>query len=137
MTELKTKKTESSVEKFINSVRDKKRRDDAFVLLEVMKRATKMEPKMWGSAIIGFGDYVLKYPNGRELEWFYVGMSPRKQNLVIYAMGGEPSVVKLAEKLGKYTMGKGCLYINKIEDIDLKVLDKIIKEKVKLMKAKK
>ena len=94
-----------------------------------MKRATKAEPKMWGPSIIGFGDYHYKYASGRENDWFMMGFSPRVQNITLYAMGGfDPDLLK---KLGKYKTGKGCLYINKLEDVDQKTLSELIKKSVK------
>ncbi len=134
MPQLKTQKTDSNVLKFINSVNDKKRKDDALVLLDIMTNATKHEPKMWGNAIIGFGDYKLTYPNGRELNWFYAGFSPRKQNLVLYGVAHSE---KLFKDPKKSKTGKGCIYINRIEDIDLKVLEKMVKEAMKKGKSEK
>jgi len=128
MAELKTKQTNQSVEKFLNGISDKKRRDDCFTILELMKQATKAEPKMWGSSIIGFGNYHYKYESGREGDWFLTGFSPRKQNLTLYLMSGLGNFSELLKKLGKHKTGKGCLYINKLEDIDLPTLKKLIKE---------
>jgi hypothetical protein len=99
-----------------------------------MKKATKAEPKMWGPSIIGFGDYRYKYASGRENDWFITGFSPRVQNLTLYMTGGFDGEV--LKKLGKYKTGKGCLYINKIEDIDTKVLSELITKSVqKLSKS--
>lgn len=124
----KTKLTDSSVEKFLKSVKDEQMQKDAFTILELMQKVTKSAPKMWGSTIIGFGEVRLKYESGRELDWFYMGFSPRKQNLVLY---GNKQIPELMKKLGKHKTGKGCLYINKIEEIDLKVLEQIMKESLK------
>jgi hypothetical protein len=97
-----------------------------------MKKATKSEPKMWGSSIIGFGDYRYKYATGREGNWFITGFSPRKQNLTLYMMGGfDPEILK---RLGRYKTGKGCLYINKLEDVNKKVLNELITKSVKSAK---
>jgi len=98
-----------------------------------MKKATKAEPKMWGTGIIGFGDYHYKYESGRENDWFLTGFSPRVQNLTLYMMGGFDNEV--LKKLGKYKTGKGCLYINKLEDVDVKVLNELITKSVKQSKA--
>jgi hypothetical protein len=99
-----------------------------------MKKATNAEPKMWGTSIIGFGDYHYKYESGRENDWFLAGFSPRAQNLTLYMMGGlDPELLK---KLGKYKTGKGCLYINKMEDVDSKVLSELITSAVKRTKAR-
>ena|SRR5689334_4478445 len=137
MAELKTKKTEASVEKFINSVPDAQKRKDAVVILEMMKKATGEEPKMWGSAIIGFGNVRLKYDSGRELDWMRIGFSPRKQNLTLYIGIGNSGYESMLKKLGKYKTGKGCLYINKLTDVDEKVLQEMIRKADQLSKAKK
>ena len=126
MAELKTQVTKASVDKFLQGIRDEKKRDDCFQILKMMKRATKAEPKMWGPSIIGFGDYHYKYASGRENDWFKLGFSPRVQNITLYTMGGFDS--ELLKKLGKYKTVKGCLYINKLEDIDKKVLNELIKK---------
>jgi hypothetical protein len=134
MAELKTQVTKASVDKFLQGIRDEKKREDCYQILKIMKRATKAEPKMWGPSIIGFGDYHYKYASGRENDWFIAGFSPRVQNLTLYMMGGLDS--ELLKKLGKYKTGKGCLYINKIEDIDKKILSELITKSVqKLSKS--
>jgi len=102
--------------------------------LKIMKKATKAEPKMWGTSIVGFGDHHYRYASGREGDWFIAGFSPRVQNLTLYMMGGfDKEVLK---RLGKYKTGKGCLYINKLTDVDLKVLNELITKSVKQSKAK-
>lgn len=128
MAELKTKKTEDSVEDFLNAIPDEKKRRDSFTILNLMKEVTRAEPKLWGSAIVGLGDRHYKYASGREGEWFVIGFSPRKQNLTLYLTGGIEQRGELLQKLGKYKTGKGCLYINKIEDIDLEVLRELIRQ---------
>ena len=133
MTELKTKLNNASVDKFIKSIKDEQTRADCFQIVEIMKKATKAEPKMWGTSIIGFGDYHYKYESGRENDWFLTGFSPRVQNLTLYMMGGFDNEV--LKKLGKYKTGKGCLYINKLEDVDVKVLNELITKSVKQSKA--
>jgi uncharacterized protein DUF1801 len=133
MPELKTKASDASVEKFLHGSKDEKRRQDCYQILKIMKKATKAEPKMWGTAVIGFGDYHYKYESGRENDWFPAGFSPRVQSLTLYMMGGfDKEVLK---KLGKYKTGKGCLYINKLEDVDLKVLNEWITQFVKQSEA--
>jgi hypothetical protein len=134
MAELKTKKNDASVEKFLASVTDKQKREDSFIILEMLKKASKSEPKMWGSAIIGFKDRKLKYASGRELAWFTIGFFPRKQNIALYLPGGHEAVADVIENLGKYKTGKGCLYINKLADVDAKVLQKTFNESVKKAK---
>ncbi len=126
MAELKTKKTELSVEAFIKTVPEVQKQKDAFTILELMEKATKEKGKMWGSAIIAFGDRHLVYESGRELDWFIMGFSPRKQNFALYITGTVEKQQELLKKLGKYKTGKGCLYINKLEEINLDVLKEII-----------
>ena len=134
MAELKTKKNESSVTKFLDGVKDEKKRQDSYTILKLMKQITKAEPKMWGTSIIGFGSYHYKYASGREGDWFVTGFSPRKQNLTLYIMSGISKYPDLLKKLGKFKTGKGCLYINKIEDIDIKTLKELIKQSVGYLK---
>ena len=128
MAELKTKKNTASVEKFLNNVADEQRRKDCFSLVDIMKGATKAEPAMWGTSIVGFGHRRYKYESGRELEWFLVGFSPRKQDLTLYIMGGLERYPSLMKKLGKHKTGKSCLYIKKLEDVDLTTLKQLIKQ---------
>ena len=125
MAELKTKKTELSVQSFIKKITDTQKREDALVILDLMEKATKAKAKMWGTAIIGFGDRHLTYESGRELDWFIMGFSPRKQNFALYISGAVKQQA-LLKKLGKYKTGKGCLYLNKLEDVNLSVLKEII-----------
>ena len=126
MAELKTKKTELSVDAFINKIPEAQKRKDAFTIIELMEKATKARGKMWGTSIIGFGDCHLKYESGRELDWFVMGFSPRKQNLTLYITGTVEKQQSLLKKLGKHKTGKGCLYINKLEEVDMAVLKEII-----------
>jgi hypothetical protein len=133
MAELKTRVTRASVEKFLDGIKDERKRQDCYQLLKIMKKATKAQPKMWGTSIIGFGDHHYVYESGREGDWFIAGFSPRAQNLTLYMMGGFES--ETLKKLGKYKTGKGCLYINKLEDVDTKVLDELIAKSVKRSKA--
>lgn len=128
MVELKTKKTTVSVTEFLNKISDKQKREDAFVILDLLEKATKDKPKMWGSAIVGFLDVHLKYESGRELDWFKIGFSPRKQNLTLYIHEAVAKQQELLKKLGKHKTGRGCLYINKLSEVDLKVLQEIIKK---------
>lgn len=129
MAELKTQKTKLSVEDFINSVEHEGKRKDAFEILEMMKTITKEKPKMWGASIIGFGDVRYKYASGREGDWFKIGFSPRKANLSLYLMGCNVSKAdEMLGRLGKHKTGKGCLYINKLADVDKEVLKEMIKE---------
>jgi hypothetical protein len=100
----------------------------------MMKQVTKEEPKMWGSSIVGFGSYHYKGKSGREGDWMLTGLSPRKQNLTLYLMGGFEAHAALLKKLGKFTTGAGCLYIKKLGDVDGKVLEELIQASVKRMK---
>ncbi len=127
LVEIKTKPTTLSVEDFINNVTDEQKRADSFVLLEMMKKATGEEPVLWSSSIIGFGIKRYKSPaTGREVDWLRIGFSPRKANLSLYVSVGIKEHAAALKKLGKHKTGVGCLYINKLEEIDLEVLKQII-----------
>ena len=126
MAELKTKKTEASVEDFLNNIKDEQERKDCFEIVRMMRRATKSEPMTWGSSIIGFGSIRFRYASGRELDWMIVGFSPRKQNLTLYLARSLSSYTDLFEKLGKHKIGGGCLYIKSLKDVDTKVLKELI-----------
>ena len=128
MAELKTKKTAASVEEFLNKIVDEQRRKDCFRVLEIMKAATKSEPAMWGTSIVGFGRYQYAYKSGRALEWFLTGFSPRKQDLTLYIMPGLERYPALMKKLGKHKTGRSCLYIKKLEDVDIPTLKQLIKQ---------
>lgn len=128
MPELKTKRTALSVDAFLKKVPDVQKRIDSYAIVDLMEKATKAIAKMWGSSIIGFGDRRLKYESGRELDWFVMGFSPRKQNIALYISGAVSKDAGLLKKLGKHKTGKGCLYINKLEDVDPAVLKEIIKK---------
>jgi len=124
---IKTKETDSSVEDFINSVKVEEKRKDSFTILKLMQKATKEKPKMWGSSILGFGNKIYKSPaTDREVEWFKIGFSPRKANLTLYLVMDIKKYEIELKKLGKHKPGVGCLYINKLEGVDLKVLEKLI-----------
>ena len=112
MAKLKTKERKTSVEKFLNSVKDEQKREDSFKILKMMKQISKAEPRMWGTSMIGFGNYHYKYASGREGDWFLTGFSPKKQNISLYMMADLSKYKDLLSKLGKYKTGKGCLYIN-------------------------
>jgi hypothetical protein len=133
MAELKTKQTEQSVEAFLNGVADEKKRQDCFTILELMKQVTQAEPKMWGGSIVGFGNYRYKYASGREGDWFLTGFSPRKQSLTLYIMAGFARYDELMKKLGKYKTGQSCLYVKKLDDIDLSVLKELVEQSVEHM----
>jgi len=126
LAEIKTKPTSLSVKDFINSITDEQKRKDSLIILKLMEKAMKEKPKMWGSSMIGFGDVRYKSAaTGREVDWFKIGFSPRKANLSLHLINLQQHADAL-NKLGKHKTGGGCLYINKLEDIDIKVLEKII-----------
>lgn len=127
MAELKTKPTGQSAEEFINSIADDRRRAECLAILELMKQVTGEEPKMWGDSIVGFGSYHYKYASGREGDWFLTGFSPRKQNLTLYIMSGFDQYDHLLARLGQVKTGKSCLYIKKLEDIDLPTLRELVR----------
>lgn len=132
LVEIKTKETTASVNDFINSMEDAQKREDCLAIIEMMRKATKDEPKMWGSAIIGFGNTRYKSPaTGREVDWMKIGFSPRKANISLYIGIGSEKHTEALAKLGKYKTGKGCLYINKLADVDVKVLKGMIETTVK------
>lgn len=135
MAELKTKKNEASVEHFLHSIADEQRRNDCLAVADLMKKATKAEPSMWGENIVGFGRYRYSYASGRQGEWFITGFSPRKQNLTLYLISGFAKHAELLQKLGKHKVGKSCLYINRLQDIHLPTLKELIKESVAVAKA--
>ena len=128
MAELKTQVNNASVEKFISSVKDEKTKNDCLTLLDLMKKTTKEEPKMWGSSIVGFGTFHYKGKSGREGDWFVTGFSPRKQTMTVYFCLGFKHLAPQLKKLGKFKTSVGCLYFNKLSDIDIKVLAEMLKE---------
>lgn len=132
--DLKTRVNKGSVTEFLNNVTDEQRRRDCFEILEMMKKITKEEAKMWGASIVGFGSYHYKGKGGREGDWMLTGFSPRKQNLVLYLMGGFDTHADLLKKLGKFTTSVGCLYIKKLEDVDKKILKELVQASFKKMK---
>ena len=134
MAELKTKPTEQSVESFLDKVPDEKVRDYCFTLIKLMKKATGSTPKMWGPSIIGFGKYHYKYASGHEGDMCLTGFSPRKPNMTLYVIAGFPGQEGLLKKLGKHKATKACLYIKKLEDIDVTVLEQLIQKSVDFTK---
>ena len=130
MSEPKTKPTEESVEEFLDAVDHPQKKADSFELLKIMKEVTQEEPIMWGTSIIGFGSYHYRYASGREGDWPIVGFSPRKRSLTVYLTPGLDEIGDLLGKLGKHRVGKGCLYINKLSDVDTDVLKEIIKKSI-------
>lgn len=136
MTEQKTKPTEESVESFLNKVSYEGVRDDCFALTKLMKKVTGSPPKMWGPGIVGFGKYHYTYESGHEGDSCLTGFSPRKQNITLYIMPGFTRHTDLLKKLGKYKAGKGCLYIKKLGDVNVSVLESLVSQSVDFLKKK-
>jgi hypothetical protein len=136
MAEQKTKPTEQSVEQFLDKVTDAVVRKDCDTLIQLMEKVTGTAATMWGPTIIGFGKYHYKYESGHEGYACLTGFSPRKPNITLYVMPVAADSTPLLEKLGKHKAGKGCLYIKKLADIDLKVLEKLVKQSVDYLKKK-
>jgi hypothetical protein len=128
--ELKTKETAGNVDAFINA-RSPGVAADCRTIMALMTKATGDDPKLWGSGIVGFGRYHYTYASGREGDWFLLGFSPRKANITLYISAGFDGAERLLDALGNHTMGKGCLYIKRLEDVDLKVLEKLLHKGVK------
>ena len=126
MSELKTRPTDQKPEDFLETVEHPTRKSDGYRLLEIFKEVTEEEPIMWGSSIVGFGVYTYENTRGKVFEWSRVGFSPRKQSLSIYITPGFDGFQDLLDELGKHRLGKGCLYVNKLLDVDIEVLKKII-----------
>lgn len=138
MAEIKTKQTDVDVTQFINSFADtEQKRADSFALLKLMQDFKGFEPKMWGPTIIGFGKYHYKSERSRqEGDWPLVGFSPRKAAISLYVFAGTKEQVKLLGELGKYKMGKGCIYVKKLADINPEILKKMIKETIDFLQEK-
>jgi len=126
MAENKTKPTGASVKSYLAAIEDKDRRKDCEALSKLMTKATKQPPKMWGTSIVGFGSYHYKYESGREGDSCLTGFASRKGDLSIYLVGDFPGQKALLSKLGKHKMGKGCLYVRRLSEVDLKVLEQLI-----------
>ena len=133
MAELKTKPNDQDVEAFLNGVEDEKKREACFTVMEIMEKATGEMGRMWGDSIVGFGTYRYKYASGRQAEWMLTGFSPRKRNLTLYIMSGFDAYDDLLGDLGKYKTGKSCLYINKLDDVDVEVLTDLVEQSVQHM----
>ena len=130
MADVTTRKTQASPKKFIEAIADEGKRKDSLALMKMMQRITGEAPKMWGGSIVGFGDYHYKYESGREGDWFLTGFSPRKQALSLYIMSGFEGHAALLAELGKFKTGKSCLYVKRLDDVDLKVLETLIRKSV-------
>jgi len=136
MGELKTKVNERSVSDFLNAVEDEQKRSDSFRVLEIMEEITGEKGKMWGTSIVGFGTYHYVYDSGQEGDWMLAGFSPRKQALTIYMMAGNARFEEDLKKLGKHKIGKSCLYLKKLDDVDESVLTKIIVQSIEILKKR-
>jgi hypothetical protein len=135
MAEPKTTPNDQDVETFLNTVEDETKRKACFTILEMMEQVTGEKARMWGDSIVGFGSYRYKYASCREGEWMLTGFAPRKRNLTLYIMSGFDEYDALLGDLGKYKTGKSCLYINKLEDVDLDVLADLVQQSVRHMIA--
>jgi hypothetical protein len=135
MAKLKTRATGATVQSFLKAVPDEARRKDCETLVRLMKQAVGAEPRMWGPSIVGFGDYRYSYASGRENDWFVAGFSPRKQDLTLYIMAGFARYPSLMAKLGKYKTGKSCLYIKRLADVDMSVLEALVTASATHVKA--
>ena len=133
MAALKTTPNDRSVEAFLDGIGDEKKKRDSYSILELMRQVTGEEAQMWGDSIVGFGSYHYKYASGREGDWFLTGFSPRKQAITLYIMAGFDRYEALTSQLGYYKTGKSCLYIKKLEDIDLPTLRELVKQSVEHM----
>ncbi|HJU88965.1 MAG TPA: DUF1801 domain-containing protein [Gemmatimonadaceae bacterium] len=135
MAENKTKETSASVSEFLDRVDDARRRQECLTILELMRSVTNLEPKMWGSSMVGFGSYHYKYESGREGDYFLTGFSPRKQNLTLYLMSGFDELGPYLTRLGKHKTGKSCLYIDTLDDVDMSVLRQMIEQSVSMKES--
>ncbi len=135
MAENKTQRNDGDVIAYLQSVANKRRREDSLVVLDIMGEVTGLPAEMWGSSIVGFGSYHYRYASGREGDFMLTGFAPRKQALTLYIMGGHERYAELFARLGKHRTGSSCLYINKLADIDLDVLREIISESVAYMRS--
>ena len=136
MAENKTQPTKGNVRKFIQAIDEAQKREDCLMILDMMTSVTREEPALWGPSIIGFGSYHYVYNSGREGDFFIIGFSPRKQNITLYIMNGFDRYDDLMTKLGKYKVGKSCLYIKRLDDVDRTVLKQLMAESVAYMKKK-
>ena len=127
----KTQKTAASVAAFIDGIADEGRRKDCRAVLKLMQEATGATPKMWGPAIVGFGDWRYKYDSGREGDWFLAGFSPRKANLTLYLLPNLEAHEANLRVLGKHTVGKSCIYIRRLADIDQEVLKRMVRNAIR------
>lgn len=134
MAPLKTQPTNEDVLIFLNKIDNEQRKQDCLRLLDIFKEVTSFPPRMWGDSIVGFGNYHYKYKSGQEGDWFLTGFSSRKLNITIYIMSGFKDFTDKLEKFGNYKTSSSCLYINKLDNINIQLLKELIKESVAKMK---
>ena len=134
MKQNKTQRTDNSVSLFLDQIEPEQKRKDSHALVALISKITAEEPKLWGTSVIGFGDYHYKYKSGREGDWFLTGFSLRKNALTVYLMCDLSHEGLNFDGLGKYKLSKGCLYFKKVEDVDLNVLTQIIKDSIEIIK---
>jgi Domain of unknown function (DU1801) len=134
MADLKTKRNDASVDDFLNAIKDEQVREDCRTIVDIMQKATKSKPQMWGSSIVGFGSYHYKYASGREGDWMLTAFSPRKQNITLYIWPGFEGYDELMARLGKHSCGKACIYIKRLSDVHLPTLKRLINASVKHMR---
>lgn len=136
MAALKTRPGDASVDAFLDSVDNENRREDARRLVAMMQRVTQEPPRMWGDRIVGFGSYHYRYASGREGDWPLIGLSPGKRNLTLYIMPGFDDYQSLLARLGKHRTGKSCLYLNKLQGVDMRALEDLIRQSVADMRRR-
>ena len=134
MAELKTKASDASVRKFLDAIEDEQLRQDCWTLVDVMEKATKAKPRMWGAGIVGFGSYHYTYGSGREGDWMLTAFAPRKQKLTLYLMPGFAGRDELMAKLGKHSCGKSCIHVKRLDDLHMPTLKKLVGESVKFLR---
>lgn len=136
MAALKTRPGDAGVDAFLDSVDNENRREDARRVVAMMQRVTQEPPRMWGDRIVGFGSYHYRYASGREGDWPLVGLSPGKRNLTLYIMPGFDDYQTLLARLGKHRTGKSCLYLNKLQGIDMRALEDLVRQSVADMRRR-
>ena len=133
MAELKTKQNDKNVSEYLNAIEDPQRKEDCIKIYDLMAQITGEDGSMWGDSIVGFGTYHYKYDSGREGDWFITGFANRKQQISLYIMSGFERYDELMAKLGKHKTGKSCLYIKKLSDIEMEILEKLVRSSVEYM----
>lgn len=137
MAKLKTSPNDQSVKDFIDKITDEKKRQDCWTILKIMEEASGEEARMWGDSIVGFGSYHYKYASGRQGDWFLTGFSPRRRDLTLYIMTGFDGYADLLEDLGNYRTGVSCLYIKRLDEINLTLLKQLVARSMLHMKQER